>query len=48
MSNRTHEFIAGDTSHPQFGRIHGTLFAMNEQMKTAQHNPVNEFSELMM
>ncbi|XWS52363.1 hypothetical protein CRYUN_Cryun11dG0063400 [Craigia yunnanensis] len=46
VSNRAHEFIAGDTSHPQFDRIHGILFNMNEQMKIAHHLP-NEFCELL-
>ncbi|MBA0825650.1 hypothetical protein Goarm_010579, partial [Gossypium armourianum] len=45
VSTRTHEFIAGDTSHPQFDRIHGTLFTMNEQMKTAHYDPINEFDK---
>ncbi|KAG8484932.1 hypothetical protein CXB51_021511 [Gossypium anomalum] len=43
VSTRTHEFIAGDTSHPQFDRIHGTLFTMNEQIKTAHYDPINKF-----
>ncbi|XVE78738.1 hypothetical protein DITRI_Ditri14bG0002600 [Diplodiscus trichospermus] len=46
VSNRAHEFIAGDTSHPQFNRIHGILFNMNEQMKIAHHLP-NEIVELL-
>ncbi|XVF19154.1 hypothetical protein REPUB_Repub11eG0084700 [Reevesia pubescens] len=46
VSNRAHKFIAGDTSHPQFDRIHGILFNMNEQMKIA-HHLLNEFRELL-
>ena len=46
VSNRAHEFVAGDTSHPQFDRIHGILFNMNEQMKIA-HHLLNEFGELL-
>ncbi|XVF75306.1 hypothetical protein PTKIN_Ptkin13bG0177000 [Pterospermum kingtungense] len=46
VSNRAHEFIAGDTSHPQFDRIHGILFNMNEQMKIAHHQ-LSELCELL-
>ncbi|XWS71074.1 hypothetical protein CRYUN_Cryun03dG0105800 [Craigia yunnanensis] len=45
VSKRAHEFIAGDTSHPQIDRIHGILFNMNEQM-TIAHHLLNEFGEL--
>ncbi|KAE8673619.1 Pentatricopeptide repeat-containing protein [Hibiscus syriacus] len=44
VSNRAHEFVAGDTSHPQFEIIQGTLFNMNEHIKIAHCIPVIEFS----
>ncbi|XP_022729947.1 pentatricopeptide repeat-containing protein At5g56310 isoform X2 [Durio zibethinus] len=46
VSDRAHQFIAGDTSHPQFDSIHGILFNINEQMKIA-HHLLNEFGELL-
>ncbi|KAL4272326.1 hypothetical protein GQ457_13G008010 [Hibiscus cannabinus] len=46
-SNEAHEFIAGDTSHPQFEMIHDMLFNMSEQIKISHCIPVNEFDELL-
>ncbi|WRX31928.1 Pentatricopeptide repeat - like 10 [Theobroma cacao] len=46
VSNRAHEFIAGDVSHPQYDRIHGILFNLNEQLKIV-HHLLSEFDELL-
>ncbi|OMO81078.1 hypothetical protein CCACVL1_12627 [Corchorus capsularis] len=46
VSNRAHEFIAGDTSHPQFDWIQKILFSMNEQLNIAHHVQI-EYDELL-
>ncbi|CAK7339056.1 unnamed protein product [Dovyalis caffra] len=37
VNNRVHEFIAGETSHPQFDRIHEILSKINRQLGLAWH-----------
>ncbi|KAH7560360.1 hypothetical protein JRO89_XS10G0005000 [Xanthoceras sorbifolium] len=37
VSNRVHEFIAGDTSHPDFDRIYQIQCKIIEQLKVAEH-----------
>ncbi|XP_031249748.1 pentatricopeptide repeat-containing protein At5g56310 [Pistacia vera] len=37
VNSRVHEFIAGDTSHPDFDRIYQVLCKLHWQLKTTQH-----------
>lgn len=46
VSKRVHEFVAGDTSHPDFDRLYQILCKINGQIKFAEHLQ-NEFSGVL-
>ncbi|KAJ4960244.1 hypothetical protein NE237_020154 [Protea cynaroides] len=39
MNNRVHDFVAGDKSHPESGRIYEVLYQINWQLKMAGYFP---------